>query len=52
VECHAGNLEDTAHRGKDLRRLDAPELLADVESGVNYVNGVRAVNRRGERVAA
>jgi len=33
---------------KTLRRLDAPELLADVASGVVYVNGVRAVNR-GEK---
>ena len=30
---------------KTFRRLDAPELLADVASGVVYVNGVRAVNR-------
>ena len=28
---------------KTFRRLDAPELLADVASGVVYVNGVRAV---------
>src|SRR2546426_8835113 len=26
-----------------FRRLDAPELLADVASGAMYVNGVRAV---------
>ena len=37
---------------KTFRRLDAPELLADVASGVIYVNGVRAVNRRTEGVAA
>ncbi len=37
---------------KTFRRLDAPELLADVASGVVYVNGVRAVNRRAEGVAA
>ena len=37
---------------KTFRRLDAPELLADVASGVVYVNGVRAVNRRTEGVAA
>jgi putative transposase len=36
---------------KTFRRLDAPELLADVANGVAYVNGVRAVNR-GERKAA
>ena len=36
---------------KTFRRLDAPELLADVASGVVYVNGVRAVNRR-EKVPA
>ena len=36
---------------KTFRRLDAPELLADVASGVVYVNGVRAVNQR-ERKAA
>jgi hypothetical protein len=35
-----------------FRRLDAPELLADVASGVVYVNGVRAVNRRAEGAAA
>jgi putative transposase len=37
---------------KTFRRLDSPELLADVASGVVYVNGVRAVNRRDEGVAA
>jgi putative transposase len=37
---------------KTFRRLDAPELLADVASGVIYVNGVRAVNRRTEATAA
>jgi len=37
---------------KTFRRLDAPELLADVASEVTYVNGVRAVNRRTEAVAA
>jgi putative transposase len=37
---------------KTFRRLDAPELLADVASDVVYVNGVRAVNRRIEGVAA
>ena len=37
---------------KTFRRLDAPELLADVASGAMYVNGVRAVNRRTEGVAA
>src|SRR5712672_536102 len=31
-----------------FRRLDAPELLPDVAHGVEYVNGVRAVNRRDE----
>ena len=36
---------------KTFRRLDAPELLADVANGVAYVNGVRAVNR-GEKKAA
>lgn len=36
---------------KTFRRLDAPELLADVASGAVYVNGVRAVNRR-EKVPA
>ena len=29
-----------------------PELLPDVAHGVEYVNGVRAVNRRDEKVAA
>ena len=37
---------------KTFRRLDAPELLADVASGVVYVNGVRAVNRRDDKVGA
>ena len=39
-------------RAKTFRRLDAPEVLADVASGVVYVNGVRAVNRRHDKVAA
>jgi transposase-like protein len=37
---------------KTFRRLDAPELLADVASGVVYVNGMRVVNRRSEGAAA
>jgi putative transposase len=37
---------------KTFRRLDAPELLADVASGAVYVNGVRAVNQREKKVAA
>ena len=37
---------------KTFRRLDAPELLAEVANGVMYVNGVRAVNRRAEGIAA
>jgi putative transposase len=37
---------------KTFRRLDAPELLADVANGVVYVNGVRAVNRGERKVAA
>jgi len=46
---------------KTFRRLDAPELLADVASGVVYVNGVRAslghpapdrVRRTGSRARA
>jgi putative transposase len=36
---------------KTFRRLDAPELLADVANDVLYVNGVRAVNR-GQKAAA
>jgi putative transposase len=36
---------------KTFRRLNAPELLADVASGVVYINGVRAVNH-GEKKAA
>ena len=35
-----------------FRRLDAPELLADVASGAVYVNGVRAVNQRETKIAA
>jgi hypothetical protein len=37
---------------KMFRRLDAPELLADVARGDVYVNGVRAVNRRDDKAAA
>jgi putative transposase len=37
---------------KTFRRLDAPELLADVANGVVYVNGARAVNRREKKAAA
>jgi transposase-like protein len=37
---------------KTFRRLDAPEVLADVARGVAYVNGVRAVNRGETRAAA
>jgi transposase-like protein len=37
---------------KTFRRLDAPELLAEVANGVMYVNGVRAVPRRAEGIAA
>ena len=33
-----------------FRRLDAPELLADVASGVVYINGVHAVNRGEKKV--
>jgi putative transposase len=35
-----------------FRRLDAPELLADVARGEGYVNGLRAVNQRTEGAAA
>lgn len=37
---------------KTFRRLDAPELLADVARGEVFVNGVHAVNRRTEGAAA
>jgi hypothetical protein len=37
---------------KTSRRLDAPELLAEVANGVVYVNGVRAVNRGEQKAAA
>jgi putative transposase len=37
---------------KTFRRLDAPELLADVARGEVYVNGVRAVNRHEKAIAA
>ena len=47
--CDGGDLEDAAHRGETCRRLDAPEFFADVASGVAYVNGVRAVNRRDDQ---
>ena len=36
---------------KPFRRLDAPELLADLASGVVYINGVRVVNRGDKKVA-
>ncbi len=36
---------------QSLRRLDAPELLAEVAEGVAYVNGERA-KRANEKVAA
>jgi putative transposase len=36
---------------RTFRRLDAPELLAEVANGVVYVNGVRAVNRREQKAA-
>src|SRR5437899_4760910 len=46
-ERNRGDLEDAVLVAeKTFRRLDAPELLADVASGVVYVNGVRAVNQR------
>ena len=35
-----------------FRRLDAPELLADLVSGGVYINGVRVVNRGDKKVAA
>jgi hypothetical protein len=37
---------------KTFRRLDPPELLADVANGVIYINGVRAVNRSARKAAA
>jgi transposase-like protein len=37
---------------KTFRRLNAPELLADVASGAVYVNGVRAVNHGDKKAAA
>ena len=37
---------------KTSRQLDAPELLADLASGVVYINGVRVVNRGDKKVAA
>jgi putative transposase len=37
---------------KTFRRLNAPELLADVASGVVYVNGLRALNPRDKKAAA
>ena len=37
---------------KTFRRLDAPESLADVASGVVYINGLRAVNRSEKKGAA
>jgi hypothetical protein len=37
---------------KTFRRLDAPELLADVASGLVYINRERVVNRGDKKVAA
>jgi len=40
---------------RTFRRLDAPELLAEVAEGVTYVNGVRAKPSEGlaqKKVAA
>jgi putative transposase len=37
---------------KTFRRLDAPELLADVARGEVYVNGARAAGRRDRQDAA
>jgi hypothetical protein len=37
---------------KTFRRLDAPELLADVASGTICINGLRAMNHREKKVAA
>ena len=37
---------------KTFRRLDAPELLADVASGLVYINGVHAVNGGEKKGAA
>jgi len=45
------DLEDAAECRETFRRLDAPELLADVASGVIYINGVRVVNRGDKKVA-
>ena len=39
-------------KARAVEELDAPELLADVASGVVYINGVRAVNRGEKKVAA
>jgi transposase-like protein len=36
---------------RTFRRLDAPEMLAEVLAGAVYVNGVRAVNRRNTKAA-
>jgi hypothetical protein len=37
---------------KTCRRLDAPELLKDVASGVVYVNEVRVLTQRDANTAA
>jgi hypothetical protein len=47
-----GGLKTLFVAERTFRRLDAPELLADFASGVVYVNGVRALNRRAEGIAA
>ena len=36
----------------EARRLDSPELLADVATGVVYINCVRAVNEREKKATA
>jgi len=37
---------------KSFRRLDAPELLAEVLAGVSYDNGVRVRHKAEERASA
>jgi transposase-like protein len=37
---------------KTYRRLDAPELLADVASGTICISGLRAMDHREKKVAA
>ena len=45
-ERHGRDLENADGRREELPKIDAPELLAEVADGANYVNGVRSERHR------